>query len=390
MNKFATILGTTSLLVVNAQLALAEPADGATDTAAPADTSMVAPTEAAPEAPADEAPAAEPAAKAWYDKVTVGGLVDTYYSALLTGPEGTRVVPGVGTPLRVFDGNQGSINMAYTELNVAMAAEPAGFRLDLGVGPAGTAANGGAAAGVDTGIVVQQAYASIKLPGSKTIVLDAGKFVTNAGAEVIEAKDNWLYSRSLLFGWAIPFAHTGARLTATLSDKLTLQASVLNGWDNHIDNNAWKTVGASAFLTPGPKTNVYLNFYGGKEDSDDFRMLIDAVAVQKINDKLTVNLNADFGKQGDASWYGASLMAKYDLSPKMGIAVRGEYFGDPDGARIGVAEVNYMEATVGVSHKCGDNAEFRAEVRADMASEDVFYDAKGMQATAQTALLGWF
>jgi hypothetical protein len=51
-----------------------------------------------------------------------------------------------------------------------------------------------------------QAYVSVKLPAD--VVLDAGKFVTNAGAEVIEAKDNWLYSRSLLFGFAVPFTHT--------------------------------------------------------------------------------------------------------------------------------------------------------------------------------------
>ena len=38
---------------------------------------------------------------------------------------------------------------------------------------------------------------------------DAGKFVTPIGAEVIESQDNWNYTRSILFGYAIPFYHLG-------------------------------------------------------------------------------------------------------------------------------------------------------------------------------------
>jgi len=33
--------------------------------------------------------------------------------------------------------------------------------------------------------------------------------VTPAGAEVVESKDNWNYSRGLLFAWAIPYFHFG-------------------------------------------------------------------------------------------------------------------------------------------------------------------------------------
>ncbi len=43
--------------------------------------------------------------------------------------------------------------------------------------------------------------------------IDAGKFVTPIGAEVIESQDNWNYTRSTLFGYAIPFYHTGLRAT---------------------------------------------------------------------------------------------------------------------------------------------------------------------------------
>ena len=47
----------------------------------------------------------------------------------------------------------------------------------------------------------------------------SGRFVTPIGAEVIESQDNWNYTRSILFGYAIPFNHTGVRATYAASDK---------------------------------------------------------------------------------------------------------------------------------------------------------------------------
>jgi len=54
--------------------------------------------------------------------------------------------------------------------------------------------------------------------------MDLGKFVTSAGAEVIEAKDNWNYSRSLLFVNAIPYC-ISARARRCPSRRLKPSAS---------------------------------------------------------------------------------------------------------------------------------------------------------------------
>src|SRR5207249_7353918 len=59
----------------------------------------------------------------------------------------------------------------------------------------------------------------------------AGKYVTNAGAEVIKSDGDVNYSRSILFGYAIPFTHTGFRATYKASDALTLLGGVNEGWD---------------------------------------------------------------------------------------------------------------------------------------------------------------
>ena len=55
---------------------------------------------------------------------------------------------------------------------------------------------------------LKEVYASVLAPVGKGLEIDAGKFVTPMGAEVIESDANWNYSRSLLFNYAIPFSTT--------------------------------------------------------------------------------------------------------------------------------------------------------------------------------------
>ena len=50
----------------------------------------------------------------------------------------------------------------------------------------------------------------------------------------------------------IPLLHTGARANFKVNDMLSLQASVVNGWNDDPDVNAWKTVGLSASITASP------------------------------------------------------------------------------------------------------------------------------------------
>ena len=89
---------------------------------------------------------------------------------------------------------------------------------------------------------VQQAYVSYLVPAGKGLTVDFGKFVTWNGAEVIESKDNWNYSRSLLFALAIPYYHMGARVGYAVNDKVSVTGFLVNGWNSVKDNNDAKTV----------------------------------------------------------------------------------------------------------------------------------------------------
>ena len=72
--------------------------------------------------------------------------------------------------------------------------------------------------------------------------LDVGKFVTPIGAEVIESQDNWNYTRSILFGYAIPFYHVGrARDARRERQGSPLAGYLVNGWNNGSEINGDKT-----------------------------------------------------------------------------------------------------------------------------------------------------
>ena len=102
---------------------------------------------------------------------------------------------------------------------------------------------------------IEEAFGSYLAPVGKGLQIDVGKFVTNAGAEVIEAKDDFNYSRSLLFQLAIPLYHSGVRLTYSPSDKVTLTDETMRALDDLVrsgkvrylgfsDTPAWKVVEA--------------------------------------------------------------------------------------------------------------------------------------------------
>ena len=144
---------------------------------------------------------------------------------------------------------------------------------------------------------------SYLVPAGKGLQFDAGKFVTQHGAEVIEAKDNYNYSRSLLFALAIPYYHTGVRATYSPSDKVTLMGNITNGWNNVSENNSAKTVGAQVMLKPSGKFTFVQNFMWGPEQAgndDDWRQLYDTIATFTINPKLSVMANYDYGKDTSA------------------------------------------------------------------------------------------
>ena len=182
---------------------------------------------AAPMAPA--APDAPPAGS----KLTWGAWSDAYYMYLghSTGLPANTLTGAAGSV--AFDTNTqqrhaGDWSALALNASLEPGSLPASTSATARPAPSSTppASGGGTTLTppVPGPFIVLQAYGSLTLLGKFSF--DFGKFYTTAGAEVIQANKNWLYSRSLLF-YAIPLLHTGARANFKVNDMLALQASLV-------------------------------------------------------------------------------------------------------------------------------------------------------------------
>ncbi len=350
------------------------------------------PAEPAPAAPAATLESAKPSP--WYSTVTFGGTVDAYYLLRFDAAQGTPLNPEA-RPFRAFDTTTG-FNLGYAKVTAAMAPSPAGFRIDLGFGPTADVVTTTLGASAK---YVQQAYVALQLG---PVELDVGRFVTSAGAEVIEAKDNWIYSRSLLFS-LIPFTHVGAKATATVMPGLTATLGVNNGWDQIGGGQPAKT-GQLSLAYSGPSSSIVaVNLYeginpflynAGAPNTKFYRTLVDIVAGASFG-PLDVNANFDWSTEAADAWYGGALMARYHLLGDIArVSVRGEIVKDLNGVRYGSGtDTTVEEGTLSAALPVGSNAELRAEVRYDHADQDIFKKGdlgSNHQVTGTLAALAWF
>ncbi len=225
---------------------------------------------------------------------------------------------------------------------------------------------------------VTEAYVSYNAAIGKGLRFDFGKFVTCHGAEVIEAIDNPNYSRSFLFNYAIPFTHTGLKVSYAFTDAFNASFHVVNGWDNSTDNNKAKTYGVSVGFAPAEVFSVIVNGMTGPEQDNnnrDKRNLLDVVATIKPVKPLSLILNYDNGKEdftgSSATWSGFAGIVKYDINDKYSVAVRGEYFDDKDGVRTGTAQ-KLKEVTLTPEIRLNGGLIVRPEYRHDISDKQAF------------------
>jgi hypothetical protein len=348
---------------------------------------------------ADE-PQAAPAPE-WYDRVKVSGFIDLYYSYNFNRPQSRTNSFGPGLASN-FDFEHNAVSLSMAELVIQKAADPAGFRLDLDFGPTTDFIHCGV---TNCGAVtpesaeapfrwVQQAYVTYATPFGPSI--EFGKFVTHMGAEAIESKDNWNYTRGLLFAYAVPYYHAGARVNLPLADWAYVNGYLYNGWNNVVENNGIKTYGAQVAITPVKQLPIILNWIGPEESLGVFsdKQVFDAIIGFNPTDALSFLLNYDFGMLEDTAddskhYAGIAGYARWKVKA-CALALRYEYLDDQDGIAVGVPKNTLQEATVTVEHTYGGSLLTRLEFRHEMADEKIFEtnDGPGAKDRANRVVLG--
>jgi hypothetical protein len=303
--------------------------------------------------PASTQPSSNTEKKPWWKVLTFDGFLSASYTFNQNAPDSKQ------NQFRVFDYKDDTPTFDVAELviqRVASKPKDLGFRIDFTAGstvPEMTAAYGmfrnkhtGQAGHVD----IHQLFLSYILPAGKGLRVDFGKFVTHMGYEVIEGYDGYNdnYSRGFLFGYGIPYTHTGVKASYPFSDKISGMLMVTNGWDDVHNNNRSHSVGAQLAVTPRKGINFYFNFIEGPEcprDNHDLRSVYELVGVWKATPKLNFAVDGLYGHEEnavsmghDALWKAFAGYAKYNFTSRFSLAFRGEAFADNGGTRTAVVQ----------------------------------------------------
>ncbi|MGB6430373.1 MAG: porin [Candidatus Acidiferrales bacterium] len=417
------ILVVTGLLLMGAVAAWGQSTtpDTSTPATTPATTPAPAPAAQAPaatpaptpapdaSAPAAQAPAAAPAAApasppTWSaGPIDFSGEIDGYYSwnsnhpGGVTGDTQDTYSEFNNNNLYNFNSKANQFDLNFAKIAMSHSPDPVGFELDFGFGRATQTFNSGEE---PNGFqYVEQAYLELKPAKAKGFELDFGKFVTSAGAEVIESYNNWNYSRSLLFTWAIPYYHMGVRTSWPIGKKWTAGVQVVNGWNNVSTTlNSGKTLGFVAALTTS-KATWYVNYYTGPANpgtNSGWLNLIDTTLLLTPTNahwsKLNAYINYDYDRHGfgpadepAVSWYGIALATHYQITGKWAFSDRFEWFNDANGFDMsgalpqpilddGGAEVpqQVKEVTVTLEYKMLEGLLWRLEYRRDWSTYPMF------------------
>ena len=339
-----------------------------------------------------------------------GGHVQSTYAYNFNNPD----AQAGSQALNQFNLNHNSFQLDAVKIELGKSAdEPgsAGFQIDLLWGENAAILGTAAVGASDDFSHVQEAYVSYNW---ENIVLQAGKYETLLGYEVIDSPDNFNVTQGILFTWAIPLTHTGVLASGNFTEEIGWAFGVNNGFNNTVDTNDDKgAVGqlsydsgsfftslsayysADGVATAGNTATVRALGTGlgtnGQVNNHDSTWILDLILQLVPQEGTTLWLNADYGetedvlfpaghnnsKAGtgrteDAVWYGASVGAHHQISEKLDCAIRGEYFRDEEGVKLPVqdedAEVWSLTGTLG--YQLTRNLKTRIEGRYDRVNSD--------------------
>ena len=341
----------------------------------------------APAPAAATAPTPAPAPKSVF---TQGGMD---FSFLFDGyVDGNFNHPDSGfNQFRNFDFRADTAHVSMGKVTIDRAPAPVGFHLDVGFGQAFDVIHATDRA-PNAFKYFEQAYISVKPKEWKGVEVDAGEFVTSAGAEVIEANGNFNYTRSLLFAWTIPYYHFGIRTTFPIG-KFTGGFQVVQGWNNIYDNNSGKTFGFTGSYA-WKKVTWANTYYVGPEKTatnKGIRNLYDTVVTVNPTDKLSYYVNFDYGREKNldnsvSTWTGIAGAMRYAFTPKIAFASRAEWFDDFDGFSTGTKQ-HMEEITLTGEYRFSNWLMSRVEFRNDWSNQPVFQSGSGTAKTQPTILM---
>jgi len=338
--------------------------------------------------------------------INISGFLDTSYTWSSNHPRSPANISG-----RYFDKDHDKLVFNYFHVALEKPEKDwgVGFRLSGDFGRGGEllreATLWGSRLQDEPSAELREAYLTTTIPVGAGLGIKGGLFVTTLGTEILPnpgAYNDNIF-RSFLFNFAIPLRHLGVLVTYPLLKSLSLNGGIVTGWDNPRDNNDQPSFMAGVGFTPMDMFSLVSNVIYGPEQFDNSgnkRFTMSHVATIKPFDPLALIVeysygheeNASLGGTRDASWYGLAAIASYAWTDRFSTALRGEFFKDSDGARLGGsfggahADVTLAEVTLTGSYKFTKAFLGRIEARQDWADERFYKKGSSKADKNQTTL----
>ena len=340
--------------------------------------------------------------------IGISGFLDTGYQWSSNHPKNPRNISG-----RYFDKDYNKLVFNYFHVAVEKPEKDwgVGFRLSGDFGRSGELLREATLWGKnfhdEPSAEVREAYLTTTVPVGAGISVKGGLFVTTLGTEILpnpgSYNDN--ISRSFLFNYAIPLRHLGMLFSYPIVKTFSVNAGVVTGWDNPRDNNQQPSFMAGLGFTPTERFALASNIIYGPEqrsNNGDQRFTMSHVATLKPFDPLALILeytygreeNASLGGMRDAVWQGIAGIASWAWTDRFTTALRGEFFNDRDGARLGGnftgthANNSVAEVTLTGAYKFTRMLLGRVEVRQDWSDETFYRKGASSADKNQTTLAG--
>jgi hypothetical protein len=270
----------------------------------------------------------------------------------------------------------------------------AGFHAEVLFGQNATVIkSGGGTLDLGTEGDIPHLYVTLNLPtaNGSGVQFKAGRIPTLLGLEVIETAANPNWSEGNQFIYVENFTGVGVSVETKLNRYLDVQLRVINGWDQVSDNNKRKSLMGRLGISPDALTSIgVVGFWGPEETGDDKanRYGVQALVWRKLG-AAQLWLQGDYGREQanaalptptqDAKWWALGGWVTYDVSRLVGLALRGDYVNDENGARSSGSfgfpastGHKFGSATATLNIRAWPDAIVRPEVRYDRSTLAAF------------------
>lgn len=245
---------------------------------------------------------------------------------------------------------------------------------------------------------------NVPTPSGNGLQFKVGRIPTLLGLEVLETVGNPNWSEGNQFIYVENFTALGVSVETKFNDHLDAQFRVINGWDQVHDNNTHKSLMGRVGIYPDGSTSLgIVGFWGPEEPNDNTanRYGVEGLFWRKLG-KAQVWVQGDYGAEQanaalpdptqDAKWWALGSWVTYDFSPTLGLALRGDYVNDENGARtngfLGFAPntgQKFGSGTATLNIRTWPSAVLRPEIRYDRSTLAAF-DGRKDQVTFAAAV----